>query len=842
MCKNIQSPDFRTPVRPWGNLRHLWVLALALSGCSLPVQPSGAAEPAESATKMGQTVIEPLNHTQFFLRPDEKQTLTWRVPADAQNFTCEVRDYQNNLVSSPRGKMENGRLALELQLPAGFYEVTLQPGGQRFGIVSAVPHAGAPDKFFAIDAALSWLETRSDVRPELIALLKRSGIGLVRERLSWGAVNPEPEKWDWETNRQFDTLRREYSRQGVQLLELFHAAPGWTGSGAANPYPQQLAGTKNSWRSIAKHWQGTWDSLEVWNEPDIATGGELPADQYLPVVKAISYGFQQDGNKSPVGGGVFGYYNPGFIQNSVRNGLLNQVDFVSFHTYAKAPAMEQIISDYRRALTDKQVTVPLWLTESGQPWKNGPARPELAEDTASALDISMKAVESRACGIARYFAFVYPYYPEGERNFGMMGREITPLRSMAAYVQTVSELSGTNYVGDLALKGAPIQRARVFAKGENAVVVLYAENATAETSVPWSGPIQSVTGIDGRIVKRLPKGAIPLSDGLAYVHTSLRSLKASLQRQTPAARLTALAKSARPVRPAVSAIVTQPLLPTSAQPTKRGYKVAESAVGEFPFRVRVNNLAGAARQVNLLCTVNGTTRLETRPLNLAAEATGEVQWNVDLARALQQTSAESVTLEVTGAEQGGPAVSPLSVELFCERDLEANLRLYPGSTKLAVTDLARWKPNITSTGQMKMNVDAEQNWQLQTNFKSGDRWVYPDFRLPDNLSLTASDGLVLRARALAPSVVRVMVKERSGATYFTPFSVVPADGEWHSVVLHWQDLAALPSAPPDANSQLDLDQIQSISIGMNSRADENTLEISGLYVARRKQPQVALRP
>ena len=45
----------------------------------------------------------------------------------------------------------------------------------------------------------------------------------------------------------------------------------------------------------------------------------------------------------------------------------------------------------------------------------------------------MKAIEARACGVARYFAFVYPYYEEHASNFGMMDRRGVPMRSMAAY-------------------------------------------------------------------------------------------------------------------------------------------------------------------------------------------------------------------------------------------------------------------------------------------------------------------------------------------------------------------------------------------------------------------------
>ncbi|RYX81634.1 hypothetical protein EON83_23210 [bacterium] len=805
--------------------------ALCCSIGSADAQIKMVAQVAPALQEAPMT-LEPLNRTQFFLRPNENETLKWKVQGTATKVSCEVRDYHDAVVASHELEVKGGEVQLPLRLAAGFYELRFQPGGQRYGVVALAPHQGAVDKFFAIDAALSWLETRTEMRADLVALLKRSGIGLVRERLSWGAVNPKEGQWDWETNRNFDALRQEYTRNGVQILELFHGAPEWTKLNSASTYPEQLGKTKASWQAMGKQWKNVWNALEVWNEPDISFGGEEPADQYLPLVKTINYGLSESGSSALVGGGVFAYFNPNYIQGAVKNGLLDQVDFVSFHTYAKAPSMEQIIGDYRRALMVKgQPVVPLWLTESGQPWKSGQERPTIAEDSTSALDITMKAVEARACGIASYFAFVYPFYVEGAHNFGMMGQEVSPLRSMAAYTQVIAELSNSQYVGDLDLKTTAVQRARVFAKGDDAVVVLYAENAKMGSSVAWTGDVTSLRGIDGRQLKRLANGGIPVDDGLTYVHASLKSL-AGLSRQTIAAQLSATAKSARTKRPAASAIVLQPVLPKSVLATKQGYKVAPGDLATFPFKVRVNNLASTAKQVTVQCTLNDGTALPARSLQLAAEATEEVQWDVDLVQTLQKTGAETVDVEVTGKEQGSAIGSSLALTLLCERDLEAYLKNYSSSTKLEITDLTRWKRNITPIGEMKMSVVDGKNWQLFSTYKPGDRWVYPELQMPANLDFKGSQGIIVRARAMASAVVRLMVKERNGSTYFTPFSLMPADGGWHAVLLKWGDLAALPSAPPDPNGQLDLDEIVSISVGMNSKTDENTLEVSDLYVAR----------
>jgi hypothetical protein len=53
-------------------------------------------------------------------------------------------------------------------------------------------------------------------------------------------------------------------------------------------------------------------------------------------------------------------------------------------------------------------------------------------------------------------------------------------------------------------------------------------------------------------------------------------------------------------------------------------------------------------------------------------------------------------------------------------------------------------------------------------------------------------------------------------------------------VVRFQDLILSGANAPDPNGRLDLDQVRRISIGMNSRADENRLEVSDVCVGADK--------
>jgi hypothetical protein len=252
----------------------------------------------------------------------------------------------------------------------------------------------------------------------------------------------------------------------------------------------------------------------------------------------------QEQMKLPLVGGVFAHCNHTFLETAADNGMLDCVDAVSFHTYGQAPQMAALIGDYRTWLRAHQrEALPLWITECGRPWKKGPERPPVDQDALSALDVTMKAVEARAGGIARYFAFVYPFFEENENNFGMMGRRGTPLRSMAAYARLASLLAHKRYLGDLRCDDPALQRTRVFGDARETVAVLYTARPDPKANVKLGLPgtdgrlVVRAEGIDGRRLEAAADGTLPIPDGLSYVWLDPQSIGDRLQTDTPAMRL-----------------------------------------------------------------------------------------------------------------------------------------------------------------------------------------------------------------------------------------------------------------------------------------------------------------
>lgn len=780
--------------------------------------------------------LQPANVTQFFLAPDEATPLTWKVEAAEPGAVVRglLRGYRDDAVEELQLKVGDDRtVRWAPRRTQGYYEIEFPESQQRFGLVVLPPQLDAPDPFFSIDAAMSWLVRDESLRESLIQNLRRSGIAMARERLNWTAIQPTRERWEWDGPQRYAKLRQTYAANKVELLEMFHDAPGWLGH--VERYPDDLVGTARAWQVISQHWHAQWAALEVWNEPDIFFGGNLPADQYVPLVKVLAWVQRQTPPGTPLVGGVLAQDNPKFMDCAAANGLLECVQVASFHTYGRALGMEELVGRYRRWLqAGARETLPLWLTECGRPWKRGTDRASAREDAESALDITMKAVEAKACGLARYFAFVYPFYEENESNFGMMDRHGTPLRSLAAYARAAAVLRHKRYAGDLRCADPSLKRARVFTDGRETVAVLYTAASTGAGSVQLGVPVQRLEGIDGRALQSATDGSVPLGDGLAYAWLDGSSLGERLQTKTTAAQLWALAQQpAAAPQPPAPLVLRYQFDRAAMSMDSSGYRLRSPTAGAVPLVVRVFNLDQQAHEAALKMAGSPAAIRwlgpETVSVKVPPGGYADATWQGDLNAAFAPTGTLRCT--VTATADTPERTLPLVIDLTGDATLEQILQRYPRRVRVALDDPSAWRPNIVGHGRMTMKRTEEVPWQLEVSFGRGDRWVYPVLQLPADLDLSRFSGLVVRGRCERPAKVRVLLHEgESGVAYLTPDSIFPADGHWHAAAIAFRSLTLSTANAPDPNQRLDLDRVHRISIGMNSEADSNRLEISDLEV------------
>ena len=110
----------------------------------------------------------------------------------------------------------------------------------------------------------------------------------------------------------------------------------------------------------------------------------------------------------------------------------------------------------------------------------------------------MKGVEARACGIAVYFPFVYPFYEENENNFGMTDRQ-GHAAALDGRLRATDPRTGTQAVPwRPAWTTQAIHRARVFGDEHEMVAVVYTGEPRAKAALKLGLRAQCVEGLDGR--------------------------------------------------------------------------------------------------------------------------------------------------------------------------------------------------------------------------------------------------------------------------------------------------------------------------------------------------------
>ena len=243
----------------------------------------------------------------------------------------------------------------------------------------------------------------------------------------------------------------------------------------------------------ARHWKG-WGGVEASNEPDLKAS---PADQYVPLVKTLSYALKEAHSPAPLVSGVFATIPPGpFFDTCLSNGMLDDSDAVSFHSYDRAPDVEGTVSRYRAWLKrGGKEACRFGIRNAAGPGCWGRTALRRTRMPPARWRSRRRRSNSMACGVARYFPFVYVYYEEGQKNFGMMGREATPLRSMAAYAACIQALSGKRYLGDIRGLGNSVKLARVFGNPAEAecVAVIYTGTVDPKATIPFPVKVTRVS-------------------------------------------------------------------------------------------------------------------------------------------------------------------------------------------------------------------------------------------------------------------------------------------------------------------------------------------------------------
>lgn len=290
--------------------------------------------------------------------------------------------------------------------------------------------------------------------------------------------------------------------------------------------------------TLGANWSSCWNAVETWNEPEGGFGANLPADQMMPGAKAMRYGLYHAAPAVKLGAAGFTSIAPSgnYHRTAAKNGLLDNADFVSFHTYGDAESLITLTRQYREWLAaNGKSGMPLRLTEvSRVAWDNFRTG---EESLKIAAELAMQAAVGRAVGLEQLYFFAYYELKEGNKTFGFLAPDRTPRLSFAAFLQSVRRLGHTRYAGKLRTGNRMIRSARVYTGDRGCVTVL--ETTGGGTFAP-PYPVCRVEGLDGRVIAGNADGSVPLPDPVVYLLSDTVP-EELLDTGTPENRLAALA-------------------------------------------------------------------------------------------------------------------------------------------------------------------------------------------------------------------------------------------------------------------------------------------------------------
>ena len=162
------------------------------------------------------------------------------------------------------------------------------------------------------------------------------------------------------------------------------------------------------------------------------------------------------------------------------------------------------------------------------------------------------------------------------------------------------------------------------------------------------------------------------------------------------------------------------------------------------------------------------------------------------------------------------------------------LTSYPQHTRLHISQLARWRKNITAHANLSFFIPQAGGWGMKVAFHHGDPWAYPQFPLPAGIDAKRVVAVLLRARVAKSAMVRLMIFNKGGAPNYCTLSspIIAADGKWQTVLVPLTRLTPMGKGPPVTS----LAGTKFISVGLNNgnATGGNKLEVSKLYLVYRR--------
>ena len=390
-----------------------------------------------------------------------------KTPAsDSRSWT--LVDYEKRTIAhgSTAGGIRLGKL------PAGYYEVTLagegSPGTFSLGVLEALRAPTPLTSPVCIDVAAAWL-VPADKMKATANLSALAGVNWVRDRLNWEEL--EPARGHFAESNKYDLSVAVQARAGLQVLEVSHRSPKWA-TATPERFPDDLRDAYDYHKALAARWQGKVGAFEPWNEADITMFGGHTGSEMASLQKAAFLGLKAGNPKVIASLNVFALHRKSTLSDLAENDAAPYFDTFNLHHYEPFSNYPQLYADFRAASGGK----PLWVTECSLPVKwNGD--PSLEEPTPDDLRLQSERVPKTYAlslhqGARTVFYFILPHFVEGNTQFGIVKRDLSPRPAYLSLAAVGRLLADARPLGQLPLDGAQGYAFRAKPDGKDSVVLV----------------------------------------------------------------------------------------------------------------------------------------------------------------------------------------------------------------------------------------------------------------------------------------------------------------------------------------------------------------------------------
>lgn len=713
-------------------------------------------------------------------------------------------DYDHKTIVEGTGpKAELGKL------PAGYYELRSVVDGKpsktitTIGVVEPLRASTPETSPIGIDVAMAWFYT-GEKQDQAANLCTLAGVNWVRDRLRWDEM--EPAKGRFVTASKYDDTARKQSNAGLRVLQVHHNSPTWA-TKTPQHQPPDLRDAYNFMREMARRWKGQVQALEPWNEADIEMFGGHMGVEMASLQKASYLGLKAGNPHVIVCQNVFAVAQANILSDLEANAAWPYFDTFNFHHYCPVDNYPNVYEAFRPISAGK----PMWVTEFNSPvhWAGDEQEPTESDLRVQAERVIKVFAASLHEGPVADFYFMLPHYCEGETQFGILHKDLTP---RPAYLALAA-------VGRLLADARPLGRLSVSANTCAYAFRSSPDGRESDVVVAWS--------TKGESVLELPVAPSALFDHLGRVKSIAQDKSKSPLKITTAPVLAVFDKNAlsslklqtAPKPPALKTERPSPIV-LQVLPSQNKTSLSLSAcqissdkpdsLSIFAYNFGDRKFSG---RFSVMAPTNWTIQFP-RIIELAAGERKELTLTVD-SHAGSNALVETIRIQGEFGDAGQPVLS---------------VRIVPTPFKLregqslnlpAAINQTRWQP-LNSGGIEMVLTNSNDAILVHAKLNPGDRWVYPILSLNKDERPTADfDAFVVTLTALeGEGTYRAIMDEENGSSYAIDFMPQPKPGETvEAIAVLSSGVFGQGWSKPDDNGKLDPDKIKSLKIGCGLKGE-----------------------